>query len=222
LRADSRDASATHPTEPITQSSIGRRSSVITSPHSVSLDTTCIRGTGSDCPQLGPNLGESLWSHVGNLFHGHSWNYGGGDSVTVAQTFETEDQPSASLMFGADGAGLLSAIPDAIPGVFGLSVGLAGGFLSVANDPEAPNPQINAVGGALAITSYALEGTAIGAGAFVGGVGVAALAISLDASKWLTNVVMAPMINSIPGNTMSNGNDVSIPSPESESIPGVN
>jgi RHS repeat-associated protein len=168
---------------------------------------TAIHSTGSngtmnvqqDCPQLGPNLGQAqqqsssggrFWGHVSNLFHGHSWNYGMRESVTVTIS---PAEPNSNVDLATSAAGLLSATPGAVPGAPGLMLGLAAGGMSSVNDPSGLNLTINGTGGALGAVSYFAEGTAVGTGATVGGFGVAAGATAWSISNWISTNIIVPV-----------------------------
>jgi RHS repeat-associated protein len=143
--------------------------------------------------------GTSFWSHVGNLLQGHSWNYGMRESVTMTIEPGSESEPNPYIAVGTDALGVAGAATGH-PGL-----GYAGSAISVENDPSVPNLVMTGA------SFVPVVGEAVGAVTAVQDVG-------LLVGKWITNNVMAPMINSIPGNTMDNGNGISIPTPEAQCV----
>ena len=150
---------------------------------------------------------------MGNLLHGHSWNYVQ-TSVTTTETY-TVSEPNSHVDLVTSAAGLLSATPGAVPGVPGLALGLASGAVSSVNDPSGLNLTINTTGGALGLASYFAEGTAVGTGATVGGFGVAVGATAWSASNWISTNVITPVFtpDANQSNTI-NANGVTIPAPD--------
>jgi len=81
--------------------------------------------------------GTGFWSHVGNLLHGHSWNYGMRESVTVS-ILPAEPIPGITAL--TDAAGVISTATKNTP------LGVVSAVGSVANDHSAQNVTTNAVG----------------------------------------------------------------------------
>jgi RHS repeat-associated protein len=81
--------------------------------------------------------GHSFWGHVSNLLHGHSWNYGMRESVTV-RILPAGPIPGITAL--TDAAGLISTATKNTP------LGVASAVGSVANDHSAQNVTTNAVG----------------------------------------------------------------------------
>jgi len=115
----------------------------------------------------------------------------------VTMTIEpgSESEPNPYVAVGTDALGVAGAATGH-PGL-----GRVGAAISVTNDPSVPNLVMTGM------SFVPVVGEAVGAVTAVQDVG-------LLAGKWITNNVMAPMINAIPGNTMDNGNGISIPTPE--------
>jgi hypothetical protein len=82
---------------------------------------------------------------------------------------------------------------------------VVGAALSVANDPSPQNLLMTG------IAFVPVVGEAVGGVTFVGDVGALA-------GQGITDNVMAPMINAIPGDTMGNGNGISIQTPEAHCV----
>jgi RHS repeat-associated protein len=165
--------------------------------------------------QNGSSSGHSFWSHVSNLLHLHSWNYGMRESVTMRLLPASESEPNSNVDLATSAAGLLSATPGAVPGAPGLMLGLAAGGVSSVNDPSGLNLTINATGGALGFASYAAEGTAVGTGATVAGFGLAAGATAWSVSNWISTNVITPVFtpDANQSNTI-NANGVTIQAPD--------
>jgi hypothetical protein len=143
--------------------------------------------------------GTGFWSHVGNLLHGHSWNYRMRESVTMTIEPESESEPNPYVAVGTDALGVVGAATDH-PGL-----GYVGSAISLKNDLSAPNLVMTGM------SFVPFVGEAVGAVTAVQDVGMLA-------GKWITNNVMSPTINAIPGNTMDNGNGISIPTPEAQCV----
>jgi RHS repeat-associated protein len=92
--------------------------------------------------------GGGFWSHISNLFHGHSWNYGMQDSVTttsVTTTIVTDgfDEPDPLVTWITDAAGLAGLFaPEGISKPLGVATAVA----SIRNDPSAQNIFTNLAG----------------------------------------------------------------------------
>jgi len=149
--------------------------------------------------QNGSSGGTGFWSHVGNLLHLHSWNYGMRESVTMTIEPGSESEPNPYVAVGTDALGIAGAAAGHP------TAGYVGSAISVKNDPSVPNLVMTGM------SFVPVVGEAVGAVTAVQDVG-------LLAGKWITNNVMAPMINAIPGNTMDNGNGISIPTPEAQCV----
>lgn len=149
--------------------------------------------------QNGSSGGTGFWSHVGNLLHLHSWNYGMRESVTMTIEPGSESEPNPYVAVGTDALGIAGAATGHP------TAGYVGSAISVKNDPSVPNLVMTGM------SFVPVVGEAVGAVTAVQDVG-------LLAGKWITNNVMAPMINAIPGNTMDNGNGISIPTPEAQCV----
>jgi RHS repeat-associated protein len=80
-----------------------------------------------------------LGQHFGNLFSGHSWNFGMRESVTTRIVTEVRE-PNAAVTAATDAAGIVAAVKD----VKGL--GYASAAVSVANDHSTQNITINVLG----------------------------------------------------------------------------
>jgi RHS repeat-associated protein len=156
-------------------------------------------------PQLIPSEQNSsdggFWSrlgqHLGNLFHGHSWNYGMRESVTtriMPGSESNQSEPNPSVAVGTDALGIFGEAT----GRKGL--GYVGSLISIANDHSFPN---------LVMTGFSLApeiGGPVGAVAAVQDVG-------LLVGQWITNNITAPIFNAAPPDTI-NVNGHTLPDPD--------
>jgi RHS repeat-associated protein len=162
--------------------------------------------------QNGSSKGPGFWGRVGqrlnNFFHGNGLItnaeldgiVGAGTMGRILSVEEVKPEPNPYVSLGLDALGTAATLT----GRDGLAKGAAIG--SGFYDPSPMNLLLN--GGSLVPGTL---GEAFGpitvvydAGGLAGGV--------------VTNNIMAPMINAIPGNTMGNGNGISIPTPEATCV----
>ncbi len=138
-----------------------------------------------------------------------------GDGFLVDPGLNLEPQPNGEVDLGTSAVGVLSAAPGVVLGAPGLMLGLAAGGVSSANDPSALNLSINGAGGILGVASYVGEGTAVGTGATVAGVGVAVGAMAWSASNWVSTNVITPVFTPDANQSDTiNANGVTVQAPD--------
>jgi RHS repeat-associated protein len=84
----------------------------------------------------GSSSGGGFWSHVSNLLHGHAWNYGMRESVTV-RILPAEPIPGVTA--ATDAAGIVGLTSETA----GKVLGPAGAAVSIANDRSPKNITTN-------------------------------------------------------------------------------
>ena len=154
----------------------------------------------------GPGFWGRLGQRLGNFFHGNGLVTNaelegiGVLTIVPGSVHEVEPEPNPYVSLGLDALGTAATLTGHDGLAKGASIG--SGFY----DPSPMNLLLN--GGSLVPGTL---GEAFGpitvvydAGGLAGGV--------------VTNNIMAPMINAIPGNTMGNGNGISIPTPEATCV----
>lgn len=135
-----------------------------------------------------------LWSHVDNLLHGHSWNYGMRESVTTRMVTQGVREPNPYVAIGTDVLGIAGEA------THHASLGRVGAAISVANDPSATN--LVMTGGAF----VPVLGEGIGAVAAVQDV-------AAPVARGFVDHVMTPMFNAAPPQNIEDGNGHLIPNP---------
>jgi RHS repeat-associated protein len=134
-----------------------------------------------------------LGQHFGNLFSGHSWNFGMRESVTTRIVTEVRE-PNPYVAIGTDALGLVGEA------THHASLGRLGAAISIVNDPSA--------------TNVAMTGAAF---IPVVGEGVGAVAavqdVATPAAQAFVDHVMTPMFNAAPPQNIEDGNGHLIPNP---------
>jgi hypothetical protein len=138
-----------------------------------------------------------LGQHLGNLFSGHSWNYGMRESVTTRMVTGEVREPNPVATAVADTMGVATAVTKNTP------LGIASSAVSIANDRSTSNVALT-VGSTL--LPYVVEGSDVPM-AF----GFAAYDGSQFAGQVMTNVFTPDALQS---DTISDGNGHLIPNPQ--------
>ncbi len=138
-----------------------------------------------------------LGQHLGNLFSGHSWNYGMRESVTTRMVTGEIREPNPVATAVADSMGVAAAVTKNTP------LGIASSVVSVANDRSKLNVALT-VGSS--VLPYVVEGSDVPM-AF----GFAAYDGSQFAGKVMTDVFTPDALQS---DTISDGNGHLIPNPQ--------
>jgi len=140
---------------------------------------------------------QGFWSrlgqHLGNLFGGHSWNFGMRESVTTRIVTEVRE-PNPYVAIGTDALGVVGEA------THHASLGRLGAAISIVNDPSA--------------TNVAMTGAAF---IPVVGEGVGAVAavqdVATPVAQGFVDHVMTPMFNAAPPQNIEDGNGHLIPNP---------
>ena len=86
--------------------------------------------------------GGGFWHHVGNLLHGHSWNYVQA-TVTVTE-IDTVREPNGAVTATTDAAGLIGMAAPTV--AKNIHLGPLSAAASITNDPSMKNIGINLFG----------------------------------------------------------------------------
>lgn len=121
------------------------------------------------------------------------------ESVTMRLLPASESEPNPYVAVGTDALGVAGAATGHP------TLGYVGSAISVNNDPSVPNLVMTGM------SFVPVVGEAVGAVTAVQDVG-------LLAGQWITNHVMAPMLNAAPAQTMDDGNGHTIPTPEAQCV----
>lgn len=92
----------------------------------------------SGLSESGSSQGGGFWHHVGNLLHGHSWNYA---EVNVVQGEGEVREPNEAVTAGTDIAGIVGLASETAGRVMGPATAL----VSVLNNPSPKNKVTNLV-----------------------------------------------------------------------------
>lgn len=144
-----------------------------------------------------PGFWSRLGQHLGNLFGGHSWNFGMRESVTTRMVTGEVREPNPVATAVADSMGVAAAVTKNTP------LGIASSVVSVANDRSKLNVALT-VGSS--VLPYVVEGSDVPM-AF----GFAAYDGSQFAGKVMTDVFTPDALQS---DTISDGNGHLIPNPQ--------
>jgi hypothetical protein len=120
-------------------------------------------------------------------------------TMSIVPGSEQEAEPNGYVTAAADALSVAGAATGHA------SLGRVGAAMSVGNDHGVQNLVMTGA------SFVPVVGEAVGAVGIVYDVGD-------FAGHWITNNIMSPMINAIPGNTMDNGNGISIPTPEAQCV----
>jgi RHS repeat-associated protein len=138
--------------------------------------------------------GPGFWSHVGNLLHGHAWNYKMRAEVT-STVVPAVEEPNGYVTAVTDGVGLVTPFA----GKVGDRLGKVGALINFANDPTPKSYVEN-------FLPFLFPEL---------GIPLAVYGAADDGSQFVANQVLIPVFtpDALQNGVIDNGNGVSIPNP---------